>query len=595
MDDLYDAISRGYRAFVGRGKRAARARLRGTTRPDASADMEHVADAYDAMVASASVDDVHTGGTTTRVNDFVNRGDEFDALYVFPPLLEACCRIIGRGFKLSSMHARTLRPHTPAQELHVDVDRASADWPLVGFILMIDEFRPDNGATRFVPGTHHGPDVPEAVMTDRRADYDGQLLATGPAGSLIIFNGSTWHGQPPNTSDGSRRSIQGAFIPRDGRAATDFAGRMRPETRARLGPLAHYVLAIRSRRGHHYRRSTVRDIRVVVPMLFMVPLMAASAQSPSNPDVRFIAVDSGVAVQTVDFGGVGRPVLFLPGKGVIADKRSVADFARALRPHFHVYSMTRRGFPPSSVPNTGYTSDRLADDVLAVMDSLGLQRPILIGHSMAGGELSSDRLTLSGKVAGLVYLDAGNRYALYDTVVGDFQIDKNEAYRHLSQLLFAPPRDQKVLVAQLLDTDLPALMKTLSERRKTLSTQRTGVPSARGAPRARRASVQPGPGVDCRAAALHAHRRSGACDLRVSAPSARHAGHRLDGACSMESVRAGDRGADQGIRAPGSQSSRRAIAARGSFCVQIARAGCHARDSSVRGYASSMTCAQCAT
>lgn len=32
--------------------------------------------------------------------------------------------------------------------------RDSADWPLVGFILMIDEFRPDNGATRFVPGSH---------------------------------------------------------------------------------------------------------------------------------------------------------------------------------------------------------------------------------------------------------------------------------------------------------------------------------------------------------------------------------------------------------------------------------------------------------
>ena len=127
-------------------------------------------------------------------------------LYVFPPLLQACCRIIGGDFKLSSLHARTLRPHTAAQELHVDVDRASADWPLVGFILMIDEFRPDNGATRFVPGTHHWSHKPEAVMTDRRADYDGQLLATGPAGSLIVFNGSTWHGHAANTSSGCGRS-----------------------------------------------------------------------------------------------------------------------------------------------------------------------------------------------------------------------------------------------------------------------------------------------------------------------------------------------------------------------------------------------------
>jgi len=244
MNDLYDAITAGTELSSAAASELHERGFVVLPGPVASTEMEHLTSAYDAMVASASVHDVHTGGTTTRVNDFVNRGDEFDALYVFPPLLEACCRTIGRAFKLSSMHARTLRPHTPAQELHVDVDRASADWPLVGFILMIDEFRPDNGATRFVPGTHHRSDVPEAVMTDRRADYDGQLLATGPAGSLIIFNGSAWHGHIANTSDGSRRSVQGAFIPRDGCAATDFSGRMRSETRARLGPLARYVLSL---------------------------------------------------------------------------------------------------------------------------------------------------------------------------------------------------------------------------------------------------------------------------------------------------------------------------------------------------------------
>jgi hypothetical protein len=35
-----------------------------------------------------------------------------------------------------------------------------------------------------------------------------------------------------------------SFIPRDRRAGTDFAARMPPETRARLGPLARYVLAL---------------------------------------------------------------------------------------------------------------------------------------------------------------------------------------------------------------------------------------------------------------------------------------------------------------------------------------------------------------
>ncbi|HEX4966242.1 MAG TPA: phytanoyl-CoA dioxygenase family protein [Thermoanaerobaculia bacterium] len=206
--------------------------------------MESLVEAYTAAMASAAGGDMKIGSTSTKVNDFVNRGAAFDDLYIFPPLLEACCRVIGRPFKLSSLLGRTLRPHSPAQELHVDVRRDSSDWPLLGFILMIDEFRSDNGATRFVPGSHRWPGSPEDTLADLRAEHDEQVLACGSAGSLLIFNGSAWHGHTANTSSGPRRSLQGAFVPREGRAATDFAARMQPETRARLGQLARYVLAL---------------------------------------------------------------------------------------------------------------------------------------------------------------------------------------------------------------------------------------------------------------------------------------------------------------------------------------------------------------
>ena len=198
--------------------------------------------AYATAVASATGDDIRIGSTSTRVSDFVNRASEFDDLYVFPPLLDACRRVIGRPFKLSSLHARTVRPNMPAQDLHVDVQRDSADWPLLGFILMVDPFRADNGATRFVPGSHNWPGTPADRVSDPVAGQ--QILACGGTGSLLVFNGSAWHGHSANTSSDSRRSIQGAFIPRDGRAGTDFAARMAPETRARLTPLARHVLAL---------------------------------------------------------------------------------------------------------------------------------------------------------------------------------------------------------------------------------------------------------------------------------------------------------------------------------------------------------------
>jgi ectoine hydroxylase-related dioxygenase (phytanoyl-CoA dioxygenase family) len=200
--------------------------------------------AYDAALASASRDDVRHGSTSTRVSDFVNRGGAFEAVYMFPPLLRACHSVIAGPFKLSSFLSRSLRPGAAAQELHADVRRDSADWPLVGFILMIDEFRPDNGATRFVPGSHRWAGLPEHDLADVHADHPQQVLACGPAGSLLVFNGSAWHGHTANRSTEPRRSLQGAFIPRDGRAATDFGARMQRETFDKLTPLARQILAL---------------------------------------------------------------------------------------------------------------------------------------------------------------------------------------------------------------------------------------------------------------------------------------------------------------------------------------------------------------
>ncbi len=210
----------------------------------AGGKLAQLARAYDSAVASAQTDDVATGSTTTRINDFVNRAPEFDEFYIFSPLLEACCRIIGRPFKLSTMHARTLRPRAPAQSLHVDFERDLEGWPMVGFILMVDAFRADNGATRFVPGSHKWMTTPESLMRDRQADYPGQVLTCDPAGSMIVFNGSVWHGHTANASGEARRSIQGAFIRREARPGIDLPARMRPETLARIGTLGKYVLAV---------------------------------------------------------------------------------------------------------------------------------------------------------------------------------------------------------------------------------------------------------------------------------------------------------------------------------------------------------------
>jgi hypothetical protein len=209
--------------------------------PVAHSECAQLAEAYDAAVHAAHPADVSIK-SSTRVHDFVNRGHHFDGLYIYKPLLAACCRIIGRPFKLSTMLARTIEPGAPAQGLHVDFKGDADGWPMIGFIIMVDEFRGNNGATRFVPGSHMSPQDPGEVMRDTSDVYEGQELACGQAGSMIVYNGSIWHGFTANRSDRSRRSIQGAFIRRKAQSWMDQNSRLRPETLGRLGNLAKYLL-----------------------------------------------------------------------------------------------------------------------------------------------------------------------------------------------------------------------------------------------------------------------------------------------------------------------------------------------------------------
>ena len=199
--------------------------------------------AFDKAATEADPADVSIR-SSTRINDFVNRGAEFDGIYTFGPLLGACVATIGKPFKLSGMRARILEPGSPVEALHVDVKHGAKDWPLLGGIFMIDAFTADNGATRFVPGSHLLSTDPGDCMADTLDPHEEQVLACGPAGSLIIFNASVWHGHTANRSQARRRSIQTHFVAREAQESTHHAARMSVETMRRIGPLARYVLDV---------------------------------------------------------------------------------------------------------------------------------------------------------------------------------------------------------------------------------------------------------------------------------------------------------------------------------------------------------------
>jgi non-heme chloroperoxidase len=186
------------------------------------------------------------------------------------------------------------------------------------------------------------------------------------------------------------------------------------------------------------------------------------APDTSSHTVQFITVENDVKLEVLDWGGTGRPLVFLAGSG---DDAHVFDkFAPKFTATHHVYGITRRGFGASSKPapdGNNYSADRLGDDVLAVIDALKLDHPVLVGHSLAGEEMSSIGSRHPEKVAGLIYLDAGYSYAYYSASLGDPIIDAFALKKQLDIFFSGNMQDFKTFEesAAQFDKDLQAIQK----------------------------------------------------------------------------------------------------------------------------------------
>jgi pimeloyl-ACP methyl ester carboxylesterase len=113
----------------------------------------------------------------------------------------------------------------------------------------------------------------------------------------------------------------------------------------------------------------------------------------------------GARLHWLDFGGRGEPVVLLAGLGNTAWIWS--DFGpRLAREGLRVVALTRRAHGESEAPASGYALDTLAADVVAFLDSLAIPRAHLVGHSLAGAELTRIASRYPDRVRRLVYVDA---------------------------------------------------------------------------------------------------------------------------------------------------------------------------------------------
>lgn len=113
---------------------------------------------------------------------------------------------------------------------------------------------------------------------------------------------------------------------------------------------------------------------------------------------------NGVRLHYLDWGGNGPVLLFLTGLG---NSAHIYDkFAPRFTDKFHVIALTRRGHGDSDYPETGYDVDTLTEDVRQFMNSLDIDKAILVGHSMANVELCRFSALYPERVLKLVFLDS---------------------------------------------------------------------------------------------------------------------------------------------------------------------------------------------
>ena len=132
------------------------------------------------------------------------------------------------------------------------------------------------------------------------------------------------------------------------------------------------------------------------------------------PVSRMTPIGPEIALEVVDWGGRGRPLVFLAGGGNTAH---VFDtFAPQFTDSFHVVGITRRGFGASAGALPPTILDTLVADIAAALDSLRLGQVVLVGHSIAGEEMTRFAELYGSRCAGLVYLDAAYDRSGIDTL-----------------------------------------------------------------------------------------------------------------------------------------------------------------------------------
>ncbi|WP_375769653.1 alpha/beta hydrolase [Archangium gephyra] len=134
---------------------------------------------------------------------------------------------------------------------------------------------------------------------------------------------------------------------------------------------------------------------------------SSEAQALASESASFheatVQLSTGVRMHYVEQGQKDGPVLVLL-HGYTDSYLSFERVLPLLPRSLHVYALDQRGHGDSSRPECCYTPSDFASDVAAFLDSQGIQRAVLVGHSMGSFIAQQAALEHPQRVQGLVLI-----------------------------------------------------------------------------------------------------------------------------------------------------------------------------------------------
>jgi 2-succinyl-6-hydroxy-2,4-cyclohexadiene-1-carboxylate synthase len=120
--------------------------------------------------------------------------------------------------------------------------------------------------------------------------------------------------------------------------------------------------------------------------------------------------DGPLELTIAEAGAGGRPLVLV--HGFTGAKEDFADFLDLLAEHgWHVVAPDLRGHGESAKPEdeSAYTFDLFATDLLSLLDAVGFERTVVLGHSMGGMVVQTAALRAPERFEAIVLMDTSHR------------------------------------------------------------------------------------------------------------------------------------------------------------------------------------------